>query len=156
MRISSLVLSLALLAVPSVAFAQTASSPSAPSSDSWRVTLTVFRSPGTGLQLSKGHLAVFAGHYPTVIQREGEQRTTHFVRMGAAYYVAPSATTSPYASLSIAPSLTDGWSTSGLADVGVRRMFSRRYSGQLGVAMLHAPGMNATRVNPTIGFGRQF
>ncbi len=155
MRISSLVLSLALIAGPSVALAQPAPAPTA-SPDRWRVTMTLFRSPGTGLQVARGHLALFVAHYPTVILREGEQRTTHFIRAGGAYYVAPHAATSPYASLSIAPSLTKGWSTSALADVGVRRMFSRRYSGQIGVAVLHAPGLSATRVNPTIGLGRQF
>ncbi len=125
-------------------------------SDDWRVTLTVFRSPGTGIQLSKGHMAVFVGHYPTVIKRDGKQRDTQFIRMGVAYYVAPDATNSPYASASFAASLTAGWANSALGDVGIRHMFSKRYSGQLGVAVLHASASGQTRVNPTVGLGVRF
>lgn len=150
---------LVLLAlVPYAAHAQSAEPPrpSMTGQQAWRATLTIFRSPGTGVQLSKGYLAVFLGHYPTVIKRDGEQRATQFVRMGVAYYVAPHAATSPYASLSFAPSLTRGWSNSGIADVGVRRMVTRRFSGQLGIAVLHAPGSHETRVSPTIGLGVRF
>lgn len=124
--------------------------------DAWRATLTIFRSPGTGVQLSKGHLAVFAGHYPTVIKRDGENRDTQFLRVGVAYYLAPEARTSPYGSLSLAPTLSKGWSNSALADIGVRRHFTARFSGQLGVAVLHAPALHETRVNPTVGFGVHF
>lgn len=123
---------------------------------SWRLTLTIFRSPGTGLQLARGPLAVFVAHYPTIFLRDGEQRTTHFVRLGVARYLRPDAATSPYVSVSVAPSLTRGWTTSGLLDVGVRRRLVSSLSGQLGVAALYAPAKRATRVNPTIGLGVAF
>ncbi len=122
----------------------------------WRVTLTIFRSPGTGVQISKGHLAAFAGYYPTVIKRDGEQRNTNFLRVGIAAYAKPNDRTSPYTSLSFAPSLTKGWSNSVLADVGVRQRFGSRYSGQLGAAVLYAPHTKQTRLNPTVGLGVQF
>ena len=124
--------------------------------DDWRVTLTVFRSPGTGLQLSKGSFAGFLAHYPTVIKRDGEVQNTQFLRIGLAWYAAPVASNSPYVSLSFAPSLSRGWSNSGIADAGVRHMFTERFSGQLGVAMLYAPGSRETRINPTIGLGVRF
>jgi hypothetical protein len=148
----------ALIAVATPAFAQNASlaRPSNVQNDDWRVTLTIFRSPGTGLQLSRGHFAAFAAHYPTVIKRDGKQRDTQFLRFGVAAYAAPDARTSPYASLSFAPSLTKGWSNSGLADVGLRQQFTDRFNGQLGVALLYAPQSRETRVNPTIGLGVRF
>ncbi|MCU0634489.1 MAG: hypothetical protein MUE41_06415 [Gemmatimonadaceae bacterium] len=125
----------------------------APDQDArWRVTLTVFRSPGTGVQVSRGRLAVFAGHYPTIFRRDGADRTTHFVRMGVAAY-ASTRLSSPYVSLSLAPSLTRGWPTSGLLDAGWRQGFGSRVSGQLGVALLAAPSLRTSRVNPTIGLG---
>jgi hypothetical protein len=155
MRFLSTVAIIALTA--GAAGAQTSESqPTIERVDRWRATLTIFRSPGTGLQLSKGHLAVFVAHYPTVIERGGEDRNTNFIRMGAAYYIAPASGTSPYASLSIAPSLTKGWSNSGIADVGVRQMLGGRISGQLGVAVLYAPSTKETRVNPTVGLGVRF
>lgn len=131
-----------------------AAQPTVPDADSarWRVTLTVFRSPGTGLQLSRGRLAVFAAHYPTIFRRDGADRTTHFVRVGVAAY-GSTRLSAPYVSLSIAPSLTRGWSTSGLLDAGWRQGFGDRVSGQLGVALLANPARRTTRVNPTIGLG---
>jgi hypothetical protein len=148
----------ALIAVATPAFAQNASlaRPSNVRNDDWRVTLTIFRSPGTGLQLSRGHFAAFAAHYPTVIERDGKQRDTQFLRFGIAAYAAPDARTSPYASLSFAPSLTKGWSNSGLVDVGLRQQFTDRFNGQLGMALLYAPQSRETRVNPTIGLGVRF
>ena len=145
-------------AIPLTAHSQSASLPQAPSGGAgdWNVTLTVFRSPGTGIQVSKGRLAAFVAHYPTVIERDGEQRNTQFVRIGVAAYARPNAGTSPYASLSLAPSLTAGWPNSGLADVGLRRRFGGRFSGQLGVAVLHAPETKESRVNPTVGLGVRF
>jgi hypothetical protein len=122
----------------------------------WHVTLTIFRSPGTGLQIAKGHFAAFVAHYPTIIKRDGEQRNTNFVRIGVAAYAKPEARTSPYASLSFAPSLTKGWSNSLLADVGARQRFGARYSAQLGAALLYAPASRQTRLNPTVGLGVQF
>jgi hypothetical protein len=147
-----------LVSAPLAAHAQSAdaSATAMVRSDDWRVTLTVFRSPGTGLQISRGHLAAYVAHYPTVIRRDGAQRNTNFLRVGMAYYVTPSAATSPYVSLAVAPSLTEGWSTSVIADVGMRHYFGDRYSGQLGVAVLNAPSAHATRVNPTIGMGVRF
>ncbi len=155
-----------IAATPSVLHAQSAihspnesradSTPSTSDGKDWRLTLTIFRSPGTGLQLSNGHFAVFVAHYPTVIRRDGEQRGTHFVRVGAAAYLAPQARTSPYASISFAPSLTKGWHNSLLGDVGVRQRFGDRYSGQLGGAVLYAPRSGETRINPTIGMGVHF
>ncbi|QJR35558.1 hypothetical protein [Gemmatimonas groenlandica] len=147
---------------PFTAHAQSAAQASAPrrattvARNDWRVTLTIFRSPGTGLQVSKGHLAAFVAHYPTVIKRDGAQRGTQFVRLGLAAYARPDARTSPYASVSFAPSLTKGWSNSALADVGARQRFGSRYSGQLGVALLYAPHTKQTRVNPTVGLGVRF
>lgn len=157
MRFSSFIPLLGTLIAPSLTAAQ---SPRPEASiergDRWSATITIFRSPGTGVQVSKGHLAAFIAHYPTVIKRDGQQRATEFLRIGGAYYAAPNAATSAYASLSFAPSLTSGWSNSAIADVGLRRFFSTRFSGQLGVALLHAPQSNETRVNPTIGFGVRF
>jgi hypothetical protein len=152
-------LSIVLLSL--ISFAAGAQSADAPSpsmvrSGDWHVTLTLFRSPGTGLQVSKGHFAAFVGHYPTVIERDGERRTTHFLRMGASYYANPAGSNSPYASVSIAPSLTEGWPTSGIVDVGMRHFFGSRLSGQLGVATLYAPSIRATRLNPTVGMGVRF
>ncbi|MCU0647993.1 MAG: hypothetical protein MUF00_08360 [Gemmatimonadaceae bacterium] len=141
-------LALALLA----GVCQAQSTPAAADSARWRVTLTVFRSPGTGLQISRGRLAVFAGHYPTVFRRGGADRTTHFIRVGVAAYARAHAS-SPYVSLSIAPSLTDGWPTSGLLDAGWRQGFTSRVSGQLGVALLVAPSLRTSRINPTVGLG---
>lgn len=154
----SLAILLLLAASPLAAKAQVPGAPTAssiPDSD-WRVTVTVFRSPGTGIQVSKGHLAGFVGHYPTVIRREGSRQTTHFLRVGMAYYGSMEARTTPYFSLSIAPSLTRGWSTSAIVDAGLRHMFGTRFSGQLGVAVLHAPHSKETRVNPTVGAGVRF
>lgn len=122
----------------------------------WHVTLTIFRSPGTGLQIAKGHFAAFVAHYPTIIKRDGEQRNTNFVRVGVAAYARPDKGTSPYLSLSFAPSLTKGWSNSLLADVGARQRFGSRYSGQLGAALLYAPASRQTRFNPTVGLGVRF
>lgn len=124
--------------------------------DDWRVTVTLFRSPGTGVQVSRGHLAAFVAHYPTVIRRDGEQRGTQFVRIGVAAYARPDGRTSPYVSLSYAPSLTKGWANSALFDVGARQRFGNRYSGQLGAAVLYAPQGKQTRFNPTVGLGVQF
>ncbi len=124
--------------------------------DDWRVTLTIFRSPGTGIQLSRGHFAMFVAHYPTAIPRDGKIRNTEFIRTGVAYYLSPDATNSAYSSLSFGSSLTNGWANSGLLDIGARRMFTERLSGQLGVAVLHAPETKATRLNPTVGLGVRF
>jgi hypothetical protein len=133
-----------------------ASNATPPSRGDWHLTLTIFRSPGTGLQLARGPLAVFVAHYPTVIKRDGAQRGTQFIRAGVAAYLRDATRTAPYVSLSVAPSLTRGWTTSGLVDVGVRQRFTTRLSGQLGVALLHAPRLDATRVNPTVGLGVRF
>jgi hypothetical protein len=154
---------LALALIPllsAVANAQTTAAPvvdnAIVANNEWHVTLTIFRSPGTGLQISKGHFAAFVAHYPTIIKRDGEQRNTNFVRIGLAAYARPDARTSPYASLSFAPSLTKGWSNSLLADLGMRQRFRSRYSGQLGAALLYAPASRQTRLNPTVGLGVQF
>lgn len=154
----NLALLLLLAALPSAATAQVpgASAATRTTDSDWRIAITVFRSPGTGIQLSKGHLAAFVVYYPTVISREGEALSTQFVRVGMAYYGSAEARTTPYLSLSIAPSLTRGWSTSGIAETGLRQMFGRRFSGQLGVAVLHELDSKATRVNPTIGAGVWF
>jgi hypothetical protein len=133
-----------------------AATDAADADNAWHVTLTIFRSPGTGLQIAKGHFAAFVAHYPTIIKRGGAQRNTNFVRVGLAAYARPHEGTSPYLSLSFAPSLTKGWSNSVLADVGARQRFGSRYSGQLGVALLYAPASRQTRFNPTVGLGVQF
>jgi hypothetical protein len=131
-------------------------SPTITQDNDWRVTVTLFRSPGTGLQISRGHLAAFVAHYPTVFKRDGKQQGTQFVRIGVAAYARPDSRTSPYMSLSYAPSLTKGWANSALFDVGARQRFGNRYSGQLGAAVLYAPRGRQTRVNPTVGLGVQF
>jgi len=149
---------LASLAIPLILRAQSAPTKTSPmlQAGSWRVTVTLFRSPGTGLMVSKGHLAGVVGHYPTVIPRQGEHRNANFIRFGVAVYATPEQPNSAYASASIGTSLSRGWANSVLLNVGVRRMFTSRFSGQLGVAVLHAPSTSASRVNPTIGFGVQF
>lgn len=138
--------------------APAAPAPASGTADRWHVTLTVFRSPGTGIQVGRGSLAVFVAHYPTILRRaaNGDRPTTHFLRAGVAAYLRPEAGTSPYVSLSIAPSLSSDWTLSGLVDVGVRQRFTQRLSGQLGVAVLRAPKIDATRVNPTLGLGVSF
>lgn len=144
--------------LPAAVPAQTREAPLTPTvaANDWRVTLTIFRSPGTGIQISKGRLAAFVAHYPTVFERDGEQRGTQFIRTGVAMYGSADARTTPYVSLSVASSLTAGWSNSGLLDVGVRRNLGDRYSGQLGAAVLYAPHTKRTRVNPTVGMGVRF
>lgn len=124
----------------------------------WHVTMTIFRSPGTGIQVGRGPLALFVAHYPTAIVRDANRKmtTTHFVRAGVAAYLRPTDATSPYVSLSIAPSLSKDWTLSGMVDVGVRRRFSKTWSGQVGVAALRAPKIDATRLNPTVGLGISF
>jgi hypothetical protein len=153
-----LLISVLLASLPLAARAQS-SAPQPASTlarNDWRVTVTVFRSPGTGLQISRGHLAAFVAHYPTIIKRDGEQRNTQFIRIGVAAYGRPGASTSPYVSLSYAPSLTKGWANSALFDVGARQRFGNRFSGQLGAAVLYAPETRQTRFNPTVGLGVQF
>jgi hypothetical protein len=136
--------------------------PTAPApAPAWRVTLTAFRNPGTGLEVRRGALVLFAGHYPTVIRRDSVRGTTHFARVGAGLVVRPEATTAPYASLSWAVSASRGWPSSALVDAGVRQRLgreglARRITGRLGAALLvapNAPGGTAVRVNPTIGAG---
>lgn len=141
---------------PMVALRTAVDNAPAHTDDAWHVTLTIFRSPGTGLQIAKGHFAAFVAHYPTVIKRDGAQRNTNFLRVGVAAYARPDARTSPYASLSFAPSLTKGWTNSLLADVGARQRFGSRYSAQLGAALLYAPASRETRFNPTVGLGVRF
>ena len=155
----------ALVALPGWLAAQGAVAPrpnvpTAPA-PAWRVTLTAFRNPGTGLEVRRGALVLFAGHYPTVIRRDSVRGTTHFARVGAGLVVRPEATTAPYASLSWAVSASRGWPSSALVDAGVRQRLgreglARRITGRLGAALLvapNAPGGTAVRVNPTIGAG---
>lgn len=153
-----LAVSLLLAVHPSIAKAQSVPVPDLAKvrSDEWRVTVTLFRSPGTGLQVARGNFAAFLVHYPTVIRRDGEQRNTNFLRLGVAAYARVDAPTSPYLSVSFAPSLTKGWANSGILEIGARQRLGDRYVGQLGAAVLHAPATNQTRVNPTIGLGVQF
>ncbi len=149
---------LASLVLPFTLRAQSAPSqaPTMLRNDAWRVTLTIFRSPGTGVMVGKGMFAAFVGHYPTAIPFNGEVKNLNFVRYGVTAYASPASRTSAYLSLSAASSLTKGWANSAMVDVGVRRMFTPRFSGQLGAAVLHAPSTNATRFNPTVGFGVHF
>jgi hypothetical protein len=124
----------------------------------WGATLTAFRNPGTGLELHRGPVAVFAAHYPTVIRRDGRSRSTSFARLGAAWVFRDRAATAPYVSASWAASLTRGWDNSLLGEAGIRQRLARggtahRLTGRLGAAVLVAPSTRATRVNPTIGLG---
>lgn len=130
--------------------------------ESWQLTVTVFRNPGTGLELRRGAFMVFAGHYPTIIRRDdwrGDDRpTTHFLRFGAGLALRPQSMTSPYASVSFANSRSEEWSDSWILDGGVRQRLGRngwahRATGRLGVGWLRSSERSATRVNPTVGLG---
>jgi hypothetical protein len=132
----------------------------------WRVTATAFRNPGTGVELRRGALLLFAGHYPTVFRRDGGDRTTHFARAGVGLIGRAEERTAPYASLSWAVSASRGWPSSAIAEGGVRqrlggRGVARRLTARLGAALLVAPragaasrgGGVAVRLNPTVGLG---
>jgi hypothetical protein len=125
--------------------------------------MTLFRNPATGLEVRRGAVVLFAGHYPTVFRRDGRRQTTHFARAGAGLVGRPEAATAPYASLSWAVSASRGWPSSALAEAGVRQRLgrdgvARRLTARLGAAVLVAPNAGAdrrtaVRVNPTVGAG---
>jgi hypothetical protein len=114
------------------------------------VYLTMFRSPATGLELRAGRAAVHAGHYPTILTRDGVRGNVDFVRAGVTYYARPSGAT-PYVSPSLVVSLDRGWRGGALTEAGVRGRLYRRLNGRLGAAVLTTTD-GLVRVNPTVGF----
>ena len=143
MRASSLTTLLATLLISSVAAAQ--SSP-APERGAY---LTVFRSPATGLELRTGHVAAYAGFYPTILRRDGKQGNVNFIRAGATYYLTERGA-SVYASPSVVFSLDPDWRNGALTEVGFRGRLFSRVNGRLGVGVLTMTDGEA-RVNPTVG-----
>ena len=113
--------------------------------------VTVFRSPGTGLEYRFGRIAIHAAHYVTVL-KTGDQATgksTNFVRAGASFYLRPAGWT-PFLSPSVVLSLDDDWDNGVLTEVGVRIPVFSRASFRGGVGVLRTFD-GETRVNPTIG-----
>lgn len=114
------------------------------------VYLTVFRSPATGLELRAGHVAAYAGFYPTIIRRDGALNNVNFIRAGATYYLKASGATI-YASPSVVFSLDHDSGNGALTEVGVRGRLFSRVNGRLGAAVLTTTD-GKVRVNPTVGF----
>lgn len=153
-RLFTLVLVLA--AAPS-AFAQPSRlSPAAPLADAppaappLSMSLTVFRNPATGVEVRYGALAAHAGYYPTIIPRDGKNRNTEFVRLGAAAFLRERGV-SPYLAASYLVSLTDGWADSVLLEGGALAPVYRGFGVRLGAALLVPTDGERVRVNPTIG-----
>lgn len=144
MRASSLTTLFAALLLPRLAMTQTTPAPER------GVFLTVFRSPATGMELRSGHVAAFAGFYPTIIGRDGEQGNVNFVRAGATYYLKARGA-SAYLSPSMVFSLDRDWSNGALTEVGFRGRLFSRVNGRLGAAVLTTTDGDV-RVNPTVGF----
>lgn len=119
------------------------------------LTLTVFRSPATGLEYRIGHVSAYAGFYPTIFQRDGKARNTNFIRLGVMVYRRPTAS-SFYISSSYAISLTDGWDNSILNEIGYRWQVSRRFDVRGGGVVLVTERFDEVRLNPSIGFGYSF
>lgn len=113
--------------------------------------LTVFRSPSTGLEYRAGRFGVHAGWYPTILKADGqdEGENTNFVRLGGTAYLRPSGI-SPFLSPAVLVSLDDDWSTSVLAEAGLRVPVTGRFSVRGGVGVL-SDLKGEVRVNPTIG-----
>lgn len=143
MRAPSLTTLLAVLFLPTMASAQAA----APAERG--VYLTVFRSPATGLELRNRHIAAYAGFYPTIISRDGEQGNVNFIRAGATYYLRARGA-SVYASPSLVFSLDRDWSNGALTEVGFRGRLFSRVNGRLGAGVLTTTD-GEVRVNPTVG-----
>jgi hypothetical protein len=114
--------------------------------------LTAFRSPATGLEYRKGHFAIHAGHYVTILKtgEEAKGESTNFVRTGASFYLRPTGWT-PYVSPSVVFSLDDDWDNGILTEVGLRIPVFSRASLRGGVGVLRT-FEGETRVNPTVGF----
>lgn len=144
MRTTLAALALAILASSAPIAAQTV-----PSSPERGVYLTIFRSPATGIELRRGHAAVHAGFYPTVLSRDGRRGNTNFVRVGATYYVRARGST-PYITPSLLVSLDPNWKHGALTEVGFRATLYRTLHGRLGAAVLTTID-GAVRVNPTVG-----
>ena len=113
------------------------------------VYLTVFRSPATGVELRAGHVAGYAGFYPTVISRNGTRGNVNFVRAGGTYYLKAQGA-GPYVSPSLLVSLDRDWKSGVLTEVGYRGRLYGRVNGRLGAAVLTTFDRQ-TRVNPTVG-----
>ncbi len=152
-----LALSLVLAAAAPHALAQPFSTPVAASradvasaAHPFSVSLTVFRNPATGVEVRYGPLAAHAGYYPTIIPRNGENRNTEFVRLGAAAFLRERGI-SPYLAASYLVSLTDGWADSVLLEGGALAPVYRGIGIRLGAAVLVPTDGERVRLNPTIG-----
>jgi hypothetical protein len=92
-----------------LAVAQTGASPSS------RLSLNLFRAPSTGLEYRTPWLGervgFHGGFYPTIFKRDGRDRPTSFVSLGATFYAVPEGSTA-YATVAYGISLTDGWDDS--------------------------------------------
>ena len=113
------------------------------------VYLTAFRSPATGLELRAGHVAAYAGFYPTVIRRQGKLDNLNFIRAGATWYLKAQGA-SLYASPSFVVSLDRDIESGALTEVGFRGRILPRIHGRLGAAVLTTMD-GIVRVNPTVG-----
>jgi hypothetical protein len=147
MRASFPVLLLALLLLSTEGSAQPVTR-TAPR-DERGLYLTVFRSPATGVELRAGHVAAYAGFYPTVIRRDGARANVNFVRAGVTWFLKASGA-GGYVSPSLLVSLDRGWPSGALTEVGFRGRLYGRVNGRLGAAVLTTFGRQV-RVNPTIG-----
>ena len=139
-----------LAALHTAAFAQPHTTP--PS----RVTLNLFRAPSTGLEYRVGwfggRVSFHAGYYPTVIKREGKNRSTHFIAIGNTFYFKPEGSTF-YTASSYAISLSGGWKDSWLNEVGYKWQISPRWAFRGGAVLLVTGDYKEVRLNPTLGFG---
>jgi hypothetical protein len=117
--------------------------------DGWHLTL--FRSPGTGVEWRQGRWGVHAAHYPTIVRAPGQARAraAAFVRVGAAWYARPGGW-SPYVAPSVLVSLDRDWGNGVLTEAGVRLPVVRGTAIRAGVGVLAAFD-GTVRVNPTIG-----
>jgi hypothetical protein len=143
MRVPALTTLLAALLLPNLLSAQTATPRER------GVYLTVFRSPATGLELRSGHVAAYAGFYPTIISRDGQQENVNFIRAGATYYLKARGA-SLYASPSVVFSLDRSWRNGALTEMGFRGRLFSRVNGRLGAGVLTTTD-GLVRVNPTVG-----
>lgn len=144
MRMTQTVLALAILACSAPLAAQS------PANVPERgVYLTIFRSPATGVELRRGHAAVHAGFYPTILSRDGRSDNTNFIRVGATYYLRARGST-PYITPSLMVSLDPDWKHGALTELGFRATLYRALHGRLGAAVLTTTD-GAVRVNPTVG-----
>lgn len=139
----------ALLAIVSPVAAQSTASPE-PAAERG-LSLTLFRSPATGLELRAGRGSAFAGFYPTILRADGEPEgsNVNFIRAGGALYLRP-AGSSPYVATSLLWSLDDDWDHGALSEAGYRLAIGSRLALRAGVGVLTTFD-GETRINPTVG-----